>query len=125
MRLASYRPEILYIGNEPMLSKASSSLLRTAGYRVRTTCPAHMAEAVRGGQYSAVILCATLTTQESEAVVGKLEEANLRIPIVSLQVGSLGDAPHPSSTAIVDALRGPKALVGAVQSVTQQRRKAC
>ncbi len=124
MRVASSKSQLLYIGNEPLLSKATSALLRSAGYRVRSTSPSHIAEAVREGGFSVVILCATLSTCDSDLVVEVLERASVRVPIVSVQVGLLGDQPHPSSSLIVNALQGPEALVGAIHSVTRMRQQA-
>jgi hypothetical protein len=115
-RTNKYR--LLYIGNEPALSKASSALLKEAGFKVRSTNPLHSADAVRETHYSAVIFCATLTRMEMDAIAQLVELHQPGVPIISLQVGLLGDGPCPTSTAVVDALQGPQALIGAVRSVT-------
>jgi CheY-like chemotaxis protein len=124
MRGLSSKSQILYIGNEPTLSKASSALLRGAGYQVRTTSPSHAAEVVREGHFSVVVFCATLSLDEMESVVTLLGEGEQVVPIVSVQVGHLGDGPHPASSKVVDAMQGPEALVGAVQSLTRPHQKA-
>jgi DNA-binding NtrC family response regulator len=118
------RARLLYIGNEPLLNKASSALLRTAGYKVRVTTPFHANEAARESHYSAVVLCATLSTEEMNNVVEAMERSQPGVPIVSIHVGLLGDGPHPSSSAVVDALNGPNALIVAVQSVIKYRQQA-
>src|SRR3954465_3435498 len=107
------RGQLLYIGNEALLTKASSALLRTAGYRVRATTPLHAAEAAREAHYAAVVLCATLSITEMDQIVRTVEACQPGIPIISVHVGLLGDGPHPSSSAVVDALNGPNALIGA------------
>lgn len=113
------RAQVLHIGNDPMLSKATAALLRGAGYRVRSTNPRKVAEAARESRYVAVVLCATLCNEETEATVTEIRMAQPEIPIVSIHVGLLGDAPHPASSVIVDALHGPNALISAIDSVTQ------
>jgi len=119
MTPVAYRSQVLYIGNDPLLSKATSALLRGVGYRVRSTNPQRAAEAARDNRYTVVILCATLSNEETEAAVETLQRAQPEIPIVSIHVGLLGDGPHPASTVVVDALRGPQALISAVDSVVQ------
>ena len=106
-----------------MLSKATTALLRGVGYRVRSTNPLHAAEAARDSRYTAVILCATLSNEETEQAVAALQETHRGIPIVSIHVGLLGDAPHPASSVVVDALRGPQELISAVTSVTKRQRQ--
>ena len=109
---------VLFVSNDLMLCKASSSVLRTAGYRVRATTPVHVAEAMHQNRYAAAVLCATLTQQDSEQVVEKIQREQPEIPLLTLRVGLLGEAPHPASAFVVDMLRGAQALVVAVQSVT-------
>jgi len=117
------RSQFLYIGNDPLLSKASSDLLRTAGYKVRATNPSHVGDAVREHRYLAVILCATLSAEEMNTIVDAVQQSQPEIPIISIQVGQLGDGPHPASAVVVDALLGPQAFLAAVHSVTVVRRK--
>ena len=102
-----------------MLSKASAELLKRVGYKVRTTSPAHAPHALREVRFAAVILCATLSSEEAESVVKALNSFHTGVPIVSIHLGLLGDAPNPDSSIVVDALNGPEALVGAVESVTR------
>lgn len=108
---------VLYVGNEPNLSRVSAVLLKGAGYTVKSTVPRNISLAIRECRYSAVILCATLTEQEAATVVSRIREAQINIPIVSMHLGHLGDRPHPDSSIIVDALGGPEALIAAVNSV--------
>jgi len=112
------RSNLLYIGNDPTLSKASSALLRSAGYKVRTTNPSHAAEAIREGRYSAVILCATLSAEEMNLVVHALQAGQADVPIICVQVGMLGEGPHPACSLVIDAMQGPNAFVGGVRSIT-------
>ena len=121
MNSAYSKVQVLIIGNDPMLSKATTALLRGVGYRVRSTNPLHAAEAARDGRYTAVILCATLSNEETEETVRAIRHSQPYIPIVSIHVGLLGDAPHPASSVVVDALRGRQALITAVNSVTPLR----
>jgi DNA-binding NtrC family response regulator len=121
MRVSSQKSQLLFIGNEPMLSKASAELLKRVGYKVRTTSPVHALHALRDVRYAAVILCATLSSDEAESVVNSLNKFHDGVPIVSIHLGLLGDAPNPNSSIIVDALNGPEALVGAVESVTRSQ----
>ena len=114
---ASTRVHLLYVGNEPMLSKASAELLKRAGYRVRTTNPVHADHTLRDERFGVVILCATLSGEEAEQIVETALGAQPATPIVSVHLGLLGDTPHPRSTVVVDALNGPDALVNAVDTV--------
>jgi len=115
--LASQKPLLLYVGNEPMLSKASAELLKRVGYRVRTTDPIHALQAVREGRFAAVILCATLSSEEADDVVKAAGDLKPPFPVVSVHLGLLGDGPNPASSVVVDALNGPEALVSAVEHV--------
>ena len=124
MRTLDHKSIVLYIGNEPLLSKSSSALLRTAGYRVRATNPRHTNEAVREGHFGVVVLCPTLSNAETNAIIESLERDQPGVPIVSLHVGHLGDVPHPASSCVADVLQGPDALLRAVRSVTQPRQRA-
>lgn len=119
MNTSTRKPQLLYIGNEPMLSKASAELLKRVGYKVRTTNPWHAMNAIREGSYVAVVLCATLSCQEAEAIVQAVTEIRPGTPIVSIHLGLLGDAPNPRSAIVVDALNGPQALISAVEAVTR------
>jgi len=125
MNLAS-RTQVLHVGNDPLLSKATAALLRGAGYRVRSTTPRRVAEAARDSHYLAVVLCATLSNEETDVAVSEVQKLQPDTPIVSIHVGLLGDLPHPASSVVVDALHGPNALISAVDSVThvKQRRHA-
>jgi DNA-binding NtrC family response regulator len=118
------RSQLLYIGNDPELSKAGSNLLRSAGYKVRSTNPQHVAEALSRARFGAIILCATLSAEDVNLIVRLVKQAQSEVPIVSMQVGLLGDSPHPASSIVVDALQGPQAFVGAVRSVTAFHPKA-
>ena len=115
------RTHLLYIGNEQLLNKSSAALLRGAGYKVRATNPSHMMEAVHEHRYAGVILCATLSREEAGQVVDAVRQIQPEVPIISMQVGLLGDGPHPLSSIVVDALQGPAAFLGAVKSVTVVR----
>ena len=115
------RAHLLYIGNDPLLNKSSAALLRGAGYKVRATNPSHIAEATHEYRYAGVILCATLSGQECTHVIEAVRLRQPEVPIISVQVGLLGDGPHPLSSIVVDALQGPAAFVGAVKSVTLAR----
>jgi len=117
------KSQLLYVGNEPDLSKASAMLLKEAGFRVRLSNPFHAADAIREGRYGAIIFCATLSFAEMEQIVELAEAEQPGVPIVSLRVGLLGDAP-PTSTAVVNALNGPQALISAVRSVTLVAQRA-
>lgn len=108
---------MLYIGNEPILSKASAELLKRAGYRVRITTPLHAQNAIRDGQFGAVILCATLSSDEADQVVQAVAEMPQKPPVVSIHLGLLGDIPNPESSAFVDALNGPAALIEVVDTI--------
>ena len=118
------KSQLLYIGNDPDLSKASAALLRSAGYKVRSTNPSHAGEALRESRYSAVILCATLSSEEADHIVEAVRYGHQDVPIVTVQVGMLGNLPHPASSVVVDALQGPHAFVGAIKSATLVRQKA-
>ncbi len=115
--MAASRSHLLYIGNEPALSKASSNVLKEAGFRVRSTNPLHASDAIRDDRYSAVIFCATLSSAETDKLAELIGILQPGVPIISLRVGLLGDGPCPVSAAVVDATQGPHALVGAVRSV--------
>jgi hypothetical protein len=114
--------QLLYIGNDPELSKASVTVLRAAGHKVRATNPLHANEALHRIRYGAVILCATLSAEEVDFVVRLVKQAQPEPPIVSLQVGMLGELPHPASSLVVDALLGPHAFVGAIHSLAVARK---
>jgi DNA-binding NtrC family response regulator len=119
MNTSSQKSQLLFVGNEPMLSKATAELLKRVGYRVRTTSPVHAPKALREVRYAAVILCATLSSEESEKLVQLVSTSYFGIPIVSIHLGLLGDGPNAASSVVVDALNGPEALVGAVAAVTR------
>ncbi len=121
MNSVASRAQVLHIGNDPLLSKATAALLRGAGYRVRSTNPRRVAEAARDSRYTAVVLCATLSNEETDVAVSDIQKFQPGIPIVSIHVGLLGDVPHPSSSVIVDALHGPNALISAVDSVARAK----
>ena len=112
------RVQLLYVGNEVLLSKATAELLKGAGYKVRTTNPAHSAHTLKDDKFEGIILCATLSSEEADEVVETAWSSQPDTPIVSVHLGLLGDAPHPKSTIVVDALNGPDALVNAVNAVT-------
>jgi len=114
------KSQLLYVGNEVLLSKATAELLKRSGYKVRTTTPAHAVHVLREERFSAVVLCATLTSEETDEIVGLVTQTESEIPIVSVHLGLLGDAPNARSTVVVDALNGPDALVNAVQIVINQ-----
>ena len=124
MSILLTRSQFLYIGNDPLLTKASTSLLRTAGYRVRSTSPSHVGDACRDHRYCAVILCATVSGEEANSIVEAIRLSQPEVPIISIQVGMLGDGPHPSSAVVVDALQGPQAFLAAVKSVAPLRQGA-
>ena len=119
---ANLKSQVLFIGNDPLLSKATTTLLRGVGYRVRSTTPRHAAEAARQTRYMAVVLCATLSNEEMDGAVSVIQKMQPDVPIVSIHVGLLGDGPHPASSVVVDALCGPNALIAAVDSVTPRLR---
>jgi DNA-binding NtrC family response regulator len=119
MNNANRRSQLLYIGNEPLLSKASSELLKRVGYKVRSTNPPHALNALREGSYMAVVLCATLSSDEAEAIVQAVTTLMPGTPIVSIHLGLLGDAPNPASSVVVDALNGPEALITAVEAIAR------
>lgn len=111
------RLQVLYIGNEALLSKATAEVLKRSGFKVRATSPFHAHHALRRDNFLALILCATLTADETQEIVHTASEAQPDTPIVSVHLGLLGDAPNSKSTVVVDALNGPDALVRAVESV--------
>ena len=124
MNMGIRKSQLLYLGNEPMLNKASAELLKRAGYKVRTTNSSHALNAILEGRYLAVVLCATLSRQETEAIVQAISEIQPEAPIVSIHLGHLGDAPHPGSSVVVDALNGPEALISALEAVTRESQRA-
>jgi DNA-binding NtrC family response regulator len=119
MNIANRKSQLLYVGNEPLLSKASAELLKNAGYKVRTTSPLHAITAVRDGSFGAVILCATLSSEEADEIVTSVTQEHPDVPIVSIHLGLLGDGPNPGSSVVVDALNGPEALIQAVDTVAR------
>jgi DNA-binding NtrC family response regulator len=119
VNIANRKSQLLYVGNEPPLSKASAELLKRVGYKVRTTNPLHVLNALQDGRYAAVVMCATLTCEEAETVVRALTTLAPETPIVSIHLGLLGDAPNPESSIVVDALNGPEALISAVDAVAR------
>ena len=121
---SSKQCQLLYIGNEPELSRASSIVLKEAGFRVRATNPLHAAEAVRDHHFAAVIFCATLSCEEMDRIADVVNIQQPGVPIISVCVGMLGDGPYRTSAAVVDATQGPQALVGAVRSVTVLQQRA-
>lgn len=123
MAHSATRPQLLYIGNDPLLSKSSGALLRAAGYKVRSTNPFYVNEALREHQYAAILLCPTLSNEETNAVVKTIKVTQADVPIISIHVGMLGDIPHPASALVIDALQGPHAFVGGVRSITFVRQK--
>lgn len=114
MRVA--RRTVLYVGNDPLLSKSTCGLLRAMGYNARTCMPANIRLMVRNAEFQAVVLCATISSDEADQVVKNVFQERPQTPIISIHVGLLGDTPHPASTYIVDALAGPNALIAAMQS---------
>ncbi len=121
--IASSRVQLLYVGNEALLSKATAELLKGAGYKVRTTKPLHADHTLRDDKFAVIILCATLSSDEAAQVVETASESQPETPIVSVHLGLLGDAPNPKSTIVVDALNGPDALVNAVNAVTRTSKR--
>jgi hypothetical protein len=119
MSISNGKSPLLYIGNEPMLSKTSAELLKPYGYKVRITNPANALNALREGSYAAVVLCATLSSAEADAIVEAISTLAPGTPIVSVHLGLLGDSPNPSSSIVVDALNGPGALISAVEAVAR------
>ncbi len=115
---------VLYVGNDHDLSKASAALLKRAGYRTRTTNPLNAAGLIRDLKVSAIVLCATLSRQETDEVVEAAENLQPGVPIVSVHLGLLGDGPHPASSVVVDALQGPEALLHALEMVTRMAARA-
>ncbi|MGZ4788569.1 MAG: hypothetical protein ACXVZX_08605 [Terriglobales bacterium] len=59
-----------------------------------------------------------------DRIAEMVESQQPGVPIISMRVGLLGDEPYPTSAAVVDALQGPQALIGAVRSVTIPAPKA-
>jgi uncharacterized protein with ACT and thioredoxin-like domain len=118
------KPQVLYVGNEPSLSKASCELLRSVGYESRACLPRNVAMLLKNVRANVVVLCATINGQESDEIVEAVAELQPGIPVISVHVGLLGDSPHPGSSAIVDALAGPNALLFAVKSVLQLKASA-
>jgi hypothetical protein len=108
---------LLYVGNEPSLSKTAAALLKRAGYTVKALYPVNVELCVEESNFAAVILCATLSEQEAADTVALTERAKPGLPIVSIHLGTLGDRPHPSSTVLVDARHGSQALIQAVDSL--------
>jgi hypothetical protein len=119
MITSTRKSQLLYIGNEPMLNKASAELLKRVGFKVRTTNPLHAVNAVRELNYVAVVLCATLSSDEAEKIVQAVIQLQPGTPIVSVHLGLLGDAPNPGSAIVVDALNGPQALISAVEEAAR------
>jgi len=117
------RVQLLYVGNEALLSKATAELLKGAGYKVRTTKPVHADHTLRDDRFAAIILCATLSGDEADRVVETARSSQPETPIVSVHLGLLGDAPNPKSTVVVDALNGPDALVNAVHAVARASKR--
>ncbi len=111
------KSQLLFVGNEPLLSKATGELLRAAGYAVRECLPRSFALPVNNLHLDAVILCATITADEAEDIVLALNAHQLGVPIVSLHVGLLGDTPHRASAMVVDAVAGPTALINALRAI--------
>jgi len=120
---ATTRVHLLYVGNEPLLSKASAEVLKRVGYKVRTTNPVHADHALRDDKFGVVILCATLSGEEADRIVESAMGAQPETPIISVHLGLLGDSPNPKSTVVVDALNGPDALVNAVDTVAHGCRR--
>lgn len=114
------RQQVLYVGNEPLLSKATAELLKRSGYKVRTTNPTHATAVLRDDKFSVIILCATLSRHETDEIVESASHTQPGTPVVSVHLGLLGDEPNPRSTVVVDALRGPDELVNAVHTASQQ-----
>ena len=84
----------------------------------------HVLNALHEGRYAAVVMCATLTCEEAEAVVCALTTLAPETPIVSIHLGLLGDAPNPRSSMVVDALNGPQELIRAVDAVARTQQHA-
>jgi|SRR5690349_19664634 len=112
---------VLYVGNDPLLSKSTCGLLRANGFGARTCLPANIRLMLRNVKFQAVVLCATIAAEEADQVVEVLSEEQPQTPIVSIHVGLLGDTPHPASTYVVDALAGPNALISAMKSAMSQQ----
>jgi CheY-like chemotaxis protein len=119
MRTDQQKTQVLYVGNDAMLSKATAELLKRTGYRVRVTSPLHAVHTIREGSFAAVILCATLSSEEAEQIVQTVALSQHPSPVVSVHLGLLGDGPNPGSSIVVDALSGPEALISAVDMVTR------
>lgn len=117
------KPQLLYIGNEPDLSKATCAVLRRGGYRVRTTNPLHVCTILRECKFGAIILCATLSSEETEMIVDQVQTQQQDVAIVSLHLGSLGDVPNARSTAIIDVLGGPDVLLHSIESLSADQRR--
>ena len=113
------RIQLLYVGNEALLSKATAELLKGAGCRVRTANPGHAGHPLKEERFGVIILCATLSSDEAGQVVETASVSQPDTPIVSIHLGLLGDAPNPRSTMVVDALNGPDALVNAVHAAAR------
>ena len=117
------KPQILYIGNEPDLSKATCAVLKRGGYRVRTTNPRHICTVLSDCKFGAIILCATLSSEETEMIVDHVQTQQQDVAIVSLHLGSLGDEPNARSTAIIDVLEGPDVLLHSIESLSADQRR--
>lgn len=124
LSMRAARRTVLYVGNDPLLSKSTCGLLRTNGYGARTCMPGNVRLMLRNTEVHVLVLCATMSSEESDQVVATVFEERPNVPIVSIHVGLLGDRPHPASTYVVDALAGPNALIAAMQSATALRRAA-
>lgn len=122
--MVAFSKPVLFVGNDPMLSKATAEVLKSAGFKVRTTNPRNIGHVIAAGGYIAVVLCATLESAEATQAIEAAERRQPGVPIVSVRLGLLGDGPPPEASVIVDALNGPEALVQAVRSVTTQRKAA-
>jgi DNA-binding NtrC family response regulator len=120
MPIANRISQILYVGNEPALSKVIAALLKRVGFKVRMASLGNAMQAIQSERFAVIILCATLASDEAEGIVRMVEQRQPGTPIVSVHLGLLGDAPNPASSVVVDALKGPDALIAAVQSALRQ-----
>ncbi len=96
-------------------------MFRTNGYSARTCIPGNIRIMIRNAEFHAVVLCATISSDEADRVLESVFEERPHTPIISIHVGLLGDTPHPASTYIVDALAGPNALIAAMQLALSQQ----
>ncbi|HWR17357.1 MAG TPA: hypothetical protein VN577_21180 [Terriglobales bacterium] len=111
MRQLPSNSSILYVGCDTELNKAYCALLRHAGYDAHSSSPGHAASAIAHGDIDALILCATVTQEESLGILKTLSARAGGIPVIRLHFGYLGSGPQPSATATIDMLQGPETLL--------------